>query len=180
MPVEVPPGSFVCECCGLWYPITRPASADIEARLHQSNRAPTRCRRCSPHRGDDAETLILLAHDHATWYWEWYQRALDATRKMKAEVQEAEVRVGDYHDRMIAAYRSRDHGVRLLRRIGDLHRPVKNGCSCGKRPDCETSRIIDGPWVQARIRELERREKQENPGRFEDEDLYADGADEIA
>jgi hypothetical protein len=66
--------------------------------------------------------------------------------------------VSDMHDRMIGAYRSRDHGTRLLREIGDLHAPVPNGCSCGKRKDCETARIIDRGWVQERFRDLERRE----------------------
>jgi hypothetical protein len=172
MSVAVPAGCFVCECCGLWYPVTRPISADVEARMHQPNRLPGRCGRCSPHRGDDAETLVRRAEDHVQWYWELYQSAVDAAREMRAEVEQAEVRAGDYRERMIAAFRSRDHGVRQMRRIGDLHAPVRGGCSCGKRPDCETAKIIDSPWVQARLRELERREAHELHERFDVEDLY--------
>ncbi len=177
MSVTVPPGNFVCECCGLWYPVPQPVASDIETRMHrsQTNRVPTRCARCSHHQGDDAETVVRRAYEHELVYWEQYKRAADATRTMRAEVERAEVRASDYRDRMFAAFRSRDHGIRLLRRIGDLHEPLRGGCSCGKKPDCETSRVIDGPWVQDRLRELARREARDPDDHYGD--LLDDDAD---
>jgi hypothetical protein len=142
MSVTVSPSNYVCECCGLWYPVPQPVANDVETRMHrrQANRVPTRCTRCSHHEGDDAETLVRRAHV----YWEHYKRAVEATRAMRAEVERAETRASDYRDRMFAAFRSRDRGIRLLRRIGDLHEPLRGGCSCGKKPDCETSRVMMG------------------------------------
>lgn len=161
MSVTVPGGNYVCECCGLLYPIQRPISADIEARMHQSNMNPTRCVRCAPHRGDDTETILLLHEDHTRWYWEQYQKAVEAARAARREMEELQAKASNARDRMIGAYKSRDHGTRLLRRIGLLHEPAHRGCSCGKRPDCDTAKIIDQGWVQERIRDLERREERE-------------------
>jgi hypothetical protein len=159
--VTVPGGNFVCECCGLWYPIQRPLSADIEARMHQSNKNPTRCARCAPHRQTDDAALVLRAEDHARWYWEQYHKAVDAARDARREMEELQAKAGDARDRMIAAYKSRDHGTRLLRWIGLLHEPAQRGCSCGKRPDCDTAKIIDQGWVQERVRDLDRREERD-------------------
>jgi hypothetical protein len=166
----VPPGNFVCECCGLWYPLPPPPAGDVETRMHQARtyRVPTRCRRCAPHRGDDADTVIGMANDHAQWYWEEYKRAVAATRQARADVERAEVRASDHRDRMFAAFRSRDHAVRQLRRVGDLHEAVRGGCSCGKKPDCRTAQIVDAPWVQDRLRELERREGRTDDERYDD------------
>lgn len=161
MSVTVPGGNFVCECCGLWYPIQRPVSSDIEARMHQPNKIPARCVRCAPHRGDDTETIIILNRDHTQWYWEQYQKAVEAARAARREMEELKAKASDARDRMVGAYRSRDHGTRLLRRIGLLHERAQHGCTCGKRPDCETAKIIDQGWVRERIRDLERREERE-------------------
>jgi hypothetical protein len=158
--VTVPTGNFVCECCGLWYPIQRPVSRNIEDRMHRSNKIPTRCSRCASHRGyeSDVDILLLRADDHTRWYWEWYKNAVEAARAARRQVDEAGVRVDEARDRAVSAYRSRDHSVRLLRKIAELHNPTATGCSCGKRPDCDTAKIVDGGWVQARIRDLERQD----------------------
>jgi hypothetical protein len=76
MSVTVPPGNFVCECCGFWYPVPQPIANDVEARLHRSqlNREPTRCTRCSHHQDDDAETVVRRAYEHELVYWEQYTR----------------------------------------------------------------------------------------------------------
>lgn len=159
--VSVSSGSYVCECCGLTYPILRPISSNIEARMHQPNTAPTRCARCAPHRQTDADALIQRAEDHAQWYWDHSQKAVNAARRMRHEVDEAEAKASDAKDRMVSAYRSRDHGTRLMKKIADLHAPAQRGCSCGKRPDCATAKIIDQGWVQERIRDLDRRDERE-------------------
>ena len=109
--VTVPTGNFVCECCGLWYPIQRPVSGNGEDRMHRSNKIPTRCSRCASHRGyeSDVDILFLRADDHTRWYWEWYKNAVEAARAARRQVDEAEVRVDEAQDRTVSAYRSRDH-----------------------------------------------------------------------
>lgn len=162
-------GTYVCECCGLPYPIKKPISSDVESRLHQVNRVPTRCGRCSTHRDADVnlDTWVRRAEKHAQWYWDLYQKEVATVRRMKAEVQEAEVRVSGLREKTVLAYRSRDHSVRLLAKIADLHQPERRGgCSCGKRPDCATAKITDTGWVVDRIRDLERRGAMD--------DMYAD------
>lgn len=168
MTEEAAAGTYVCECCDLPYSIKRPISNDVEARLHRVNTIPTRCARCAPHRAaaDDLDAWKRLHDDHTRWYWEQYQKGLVVLRKMQAQVEHAEVRVSDFREKTRSAYRSRDHAVRLLRKIADLHQPERRGCSCGKRPDCETAKIIDHGWVVERIRDLELREAAE--------DLYPD------
>lgn len=42
--ITVPGGHYVCLCCGLFYPIQRPVSANVEDRMHQSNTVPKRMR----------------------------------------------------------------------------------------------------------------------------------------
>jgi hypothetical protein len=178
--VEIEAGTFICECCALRYPIQRPISANVTDRMHRSNQIPTRCARCAPHHGDDPATLVDWANDHARFYWEDRERAVEAAKAMRREVEEMKTQLSDKHERMLAAYRSRDHGTRLLRDIGDLHAPVRGGCSCGKRPDCKTAQIIDRPWVQDRLRDLEHRERQERLwDDYDEDDDLTDSSAEI-
>lgn len=156
-------------------------SRNIEDRMHQSNKVPDRCARCTPHRGyetGDPEICVGRADDHAQWYWELYKKAVDDARLSRRRVDEAEVRVDEARDRAVGAYRSRDHSVRLLRKIRDLHTAKPRGCECGKRPDCDTAKIVDGGWVHARIRDLERQEAKERQRarRFEWDDYKDDVA----
>ncbi|TQM44103.1 hypothetical protein [Pseudonocardia cypriaca] len=155
MAISVPGGHYVCLCCGLFYPIQRPVSPNVEHRMHQSNTVPKRCSRCAPHRGDDAETRIRIAEDHARWYWEFAEQKDAETKAALAQVDEIKVQMGDTRDRMIAAFRSRDAYIRVLADVAKQHQPTRNGCSCRRR-DCETFPITDQPWVRRKISELER------------------------
>lgn len=163
LPISVPPGNFVCECCGLFYEIQRPVSANIEARMHQPNTPPKRCARCAPHRqADDDASLVLLANDHMQWYWEFAELKDAEAKSAAAEVDEIRVQIGDARERMIAAFRSRDNYIRALARISDEHEPVRGGCSC-RRHDCPTLALVDQPWIRSRVNDLRSEEDGGGP-----------------
>jgi hypothetical protein len=158
---EASAGRYVCDCCHLWYPIPARAYANVEGRMHQSSQVPARCTKCKQHQGDDPAMAVYRAEEHAFWYWELHERGVDRVRDSLRQVEEAEVRVGEARERAAGAYRSRDHAVRQLRKIANLHSPAQHGCSCGKKPDCDTAKIVDTPWVTNRIRDLEERDQEE-------------------
>jgi hypothetical protein len=95
------------------------------------------------------------------------QKAVAAARDMQRRVQEAEVRVGDMRDRMISAFRSRDVGVRALRRIAELHEERAHSFSCGRRGECDTGRVVSGPWPRRMIAKLIEQERRERGHDFE-------------
>ncbi|WP_300018589.1 hypothetical protein [Pseudonocardia sp.] len=156
MAIDVPSGYYVCDkCCGLMYPIVRPPSANVEDRMHQSNTVPKRCSRCAAHRGDDDESRVRRAEDHAKWFWEFAEEKDEQAKSALRQVEEIKVRNGDAKEKMIAAFRSRDGYIRVLAQIAKHHEPTRNGCSCRRR-DCETLRLVDQPWVRRKINEVER------------------------
>lgn len=157
--VAMPNGSYVCECCKLERPIQRPVSSNIENRMHQANRPPRRCAPCAPHREVIGwEAAAAVNYDPAQWYWELAQQKDSAARHARAELEQVRVRsdarITESHEKMIAAFRSRDSYIRQLARIAKHHEPTGRGCSCRRR-DCETLQIVEQPWVRRRINEVD-------------------------
>jgi len=162
--ITAPGGHYVCECCGLYYPIQRPVSRNIEDRMHQSNKIPDLCARCAPHRrgNDDWAAAVQAAEDHARWYWKLAEQKDGAAKSVRAELEEIRVQsaaqVEEAREKMFGAFNSRDSYIRALARISKHHEPAgRGGCSCRRR-DCDTLQIIEQPWIRRRINAVERSE----------------------
>jgi hypothetical protein len=157
--VPKPDPPITCTCCGLLY---NPPVAVFFVEREESR---VMCRPCYEHRGADERMRNRRHEEHADLFWKRYRSAVQFARDAGDELKAG-------REKMFAAFGSRDHAVRLLHKIGELHEPTPRGCSCGKRSDCETAKIIDHGWVQDRIRDLERREEQEERQREEEDYWY--------
>lgn len=73
----------------------------------------------------------------------------------------ARTAAADSKERMHAAYRSREHAVRLLRRLRELHEPQGRGCSCGAKHDCRSLDLVEDSWVREQVRRLDQREAED-------------------
>lgn len=133
---------IVCECC------------DLPQRVKTIDGTPTMCGPCIEHRGADQRTEVRRAQEHEAML----RGRLKAARSAANEAYEAR---DNYKEKMHGAYRSREHAVRQLQQINDLHVQTPSGlCSCGKRQGCKTADIIYRPWCQDMIRRLDAADQQ--------------------
>lgn len=127
--------SVVCGCCDLDFPDWL-ASDEPDADGRDGS---WRCRVCLDHRGDE---LAAVRH---------HERELRVRHERAVEHLEAETyRADDYREKMLAAFRARDHVLTQFERLARYHRAADHGCICGKR-NCETLAVVDTGWINDRI-----------------------------
>ncbi len=144
-----------CECCQLPQRLAWAAS-------DENGRAPVdQCEVCRGHQGETLGARAQRAEEHLPMHHE-----REAAARAAAE---------DYKERMHAAFRSREHSVRLLRRLRDLHEPHGQGCSCGIKRDCKSLDLVEASWVREQVAQLNRREAEDRVA-----DPYWDDEHEIA
>jgi hypothetical protein len=127
---EAKPTSVVCDCCDMDFPEWM--ASDELARGWC-------CPTCLDHWDDE----LLMARDHEDELRIRHDRALE---DLDAETYRAD----DYRQKMLAAFRSRDHVLKQFERLARYHRATDHGCICGKRL-CETLAVVDADWINDRI-----------------------------
>lgn len=138
----------VCSCC------RTPQQVRV-IRTDDRGDVPGPCDTCLSHRGGDAANALRRAQDHEQVLHTWYVSA----RKTAAQADE----------KMKAAFASRDHVIEIFKQLAALHEQVGlGGCRCGTR-SCRTRDLLNQDWVRARIRDLERREREEE---FRDHGIF--------
>ncbi len=156
-----------CDCCGMQQLFT-----DNTDYLHPGSGRV--CSRCRLHRGEAEWQQLRRALQHEEWLRERLAEA-------RAAAQKAEEERDDYRERMLAALRSRDKGVRLLQRLNDLHALRPNGnCACGVKRGCGSGELLQQRWAQQMIgrvdAEDDRRQRMQELGIFDDADAWVTDA----
>lgn len=129
------PTRVVCDCCDLDFPEWM-ASDEWDGGDRIRGWC---CSMCEHHLGDE----LLLARDHED---ELRLRLDRALTDLDAETYRAE----DHREKMLAAFRARDHVLKQFERLARYHRATEHGCICGKRT-CETLAVVDADWITDRI-----------------------------
>jgi hypothetical protein len=132
---EAEPHSVVCDCCDLDFPVWM-ASDEPGADDHSRGWC---CAACYDHQRDE----LAMARDHEDELRVRHDRAL-------VDLDAETYRADDYREKMLAAFRSRDHVLKQFERLARYHRATDYGCICGKR-NCETLAVVDADWINDRI-----------------------------
>jgi hypothetical protein len=126
---------FICTCCGLQHRVAEQTTGfDLSG-------PQTKCAECIEHQGADERKQLRRAQEHEEALREAWLTNSDAAQALKKGRD--------------AAFRSRDHAIRLLDAIqGQHHVRGKQGfCKCGVQT-CATERLVSDPWVSERIKAL--------------------------
>lgn len=132
---------FICNCCELLHPVRERSSP------YNDGAVQTECGPCIEHRGADDQMRLRRAEEHEAEYRRRYTGAREAANNAE------EQRNG--------AFKSRNHAVRKLERLRDLHESAgtRRVCTCGVK-DCKTLESLEDPWLTDRINDLRARERR--------------------